>query len=114
LSIISTTNKIIKTELPDTYDSFKIVLNKLLAKYYDIGYDNLVNFVKNIKIIEQLKNKLIFLNKYETEPFIKIEGIYCVKNKFINNLYDEYLQDNFRLIIIEDDESYKVNLKYKI
>ena len=113
-SIISTTNEIIKTELPDTYDSFRIVLNKLVAEYSDIGYNNLIKFVKNIKIIEQLIYKLIFFNKYEIEPFIKIESVDRVKNKFINNLYDEYLQDNFRLIIIEDDESYKVNLKYKI
>jgi len=113
-SIIITTNKIIKTKLQDTYDSFRIVLNKLVEEYSDIGYDNLVNFVKNIKIIEQLKDKLIFSNKCEAEPFIKIEDTDYVKTKFINNLYDEYLQDIFRLIIIEDDESYKVSLEYKI
>ena len=112
-SILISTNDIIEQILPDTYDSFTTILNKLVAEYPDIEYDALVNFIKNIKIIERIKDKLIFSHKYETESFIKNEGTDHVKNKFIINLYEEYLQDNFRLIIIEDDNSYKVGLEYK-
>jgi len=108
INIISTT--MLKKITPDTYISLGKVLNKLIRKHvliYSRGHNI---FIENIKTIEIIKNKLIFLNKYETNT---IKTISEINNDFLNKLYEEYLENKFNVMIIDEDNKYEVGLEYK-
>jgi len=108
INIISTT--MLKKITPDTHISLKRVLNKLTRKRVLISSHNHNIFIENIKTIEIIKNKLIFLNKYETKPLKTIIGI---NDDFLNKLYEEYLENKFDILIIDDFNVYDVGLQYK-
>jgi hypothetical protein len=108
INIISTT--MLKKNSQVVYISLEKVLKKLMKLYLGmtaIGYNI---FIENIKTIEIVRKKLVFLNKYETTT---IEKITYIKNDYLNKLYEEYLENKFNVIIIDEDNKYEVGLEYK-
>ena len=108
INIISTT--LLKKITPHTYNYLIKVLNKLTRQYVLVNVLNHNIIIENIKIIEIIKKKLVFLNKYETKLIKEIIGI---DNDFINKLYEEYLENKFNVMIIDEDNKYEVGLEYK-
>jgi len=108
INIISTT--MLKKIAPYTYNSLLKVLKKLMGEKIIMFLNNYNIFIENIKTIEIVKKKIVFLNKYETKPIQKINYI---NNDLINKLYEEYLENKFNVMIIDEDNKYEVGLEYK-
>ena len=108
INIISTT--MLKINSPVAYISLKKVLKKIMRLDLSMTAAGYNIFMENIKIIEIVRKKLVFLNKYEINPIKKITYI---KNDFLNKLYEEYLENKFNVIIIDEDNKYEVGLEYK-
>jgi len=108
INIISTT--MLKKITPDTYISLEKVFNKLMKLYLGMTAAGYNIFIENIKTIEIVRKKLVFLNKYETNT---IEKITYINNDYLNKLYEEYLENNFNVMIIYEDNKYEVGLEYK-